>query len=72
MPEPPGQARIAGRRERLVSSALRAEWNAGSPYGVLRCHKEVQSRLVGEIPKTLTNHQLDDVERIVRADLART
>jgi protein required for attachment to host cells len=31
-------------------------------------HKEVRNRLVGEIPKTLTNHQLDEVEKIVRAE----
>ena len=31
-------------------------------------HKEVRSRLVGEIPKTLTNHKLDEVEKIVRAE----
>ena len=32
-------------------------------------HKEVRNRLAGEIPKTLTNHRLDDVEKIVRSEL---
>ncbi|MFQ1700593.1 host attachment family protein [Loktanella agnita] len=33
-------------------------------------HQEVSSKVVGEIPKTLTNHPLDKIEDIVKADLA--
>jgi protein required for attachment to host cells len=33
-------------------------------------HKEVTDRVVGEIPKTLTNHTIEDVEKIVKSDLA--
>lgn len=28
-------------------------------------HKEVRAKVVAEIPKTLTNHELEDIERIV-------
>lgn len=30
-------------------------------------HKEIDQRLIGEIAKTLTNHPLDEIERIVTA-----
>ena len=33
-------------------------------------HKEVQSKVVGEIPKTLTNHPIDEIEKIVAGELA--
>ena len=33
-------------------------------------HQEVRDRIVGEIPKTLTNHPVDEIERIVKAELA--
>lgn len=35
-------------------------------------HKEVAAKVVGEIPKDLTNHSLDEMERIIMADLAQT
>ena len=28
-------------------------------------HKEVEQRLVGEVPKTLTNHTVDEIEKIL-------
>lgn len=39
--------------------------------GVLRqdMHKEVTERIVADIPKTLTNHPVDEIERIVKAEL---
>ena len=30
-------------------------------------HKEVEQRLVGEVPKTLTNHTIPEIEKIVMA-----
>ncbi|WP_375691519.1 host attachment family protein [Pseudooceanicola sp. LIPI14-2-Ac024] len=33
-------------------------------------HKEVSDKVVGEVPKVLTNHQLDKIEQIVKAELA--
>lgn len=40
--------------------------------GTLRdeLHQEVSSKVVGEIPKTLTNHPIDDIEKILKAELA--
>ena len=32
-------------------------------------HQEVTDKIVGEIPKTLTNHPVKDIEDIVKADL---
>ncbi len=34
-----------------------------------KLHKEVASRVIAEVPKTLTNHGLDDIETIVRDEL---
>lgn len=60
------RAAHAGRFERLVLAA------APHVLGDMRpnLHKEVTDRLLGEIPKTLTNHPLDEIERIVRAEMA--
>ena len=33
-------------------------------------HQEVTSKVVGEVPKTLTNHPLDEIEQQVKSDLA--
>ena len=33
-------------------------------------HQEVADKIVGEIPKTLTNHPIDEIETIVKSDLA--
>ncbi len=33
-------------------------------------HQEVSEKVVGEIPKTLTNHPLTEIEKIVKEDLA--
>ena len=33
-------------------------------------HQEVTDKVVGEIPKTLTNHPIDEIEKIVKSDLA--
>ncbi|SFS43649.1 Protein required for attachment to host cells [Sulfitobacter marinus] len=32
-------------------------------------HQEVVAKVVGEIPKTLTNHPMDEIEKIVKAEL---
>ncbi|THH34473.1 host attachment protein [Aliishimia ponticola] len=39
--------------------------------GVLRAdmHQEVQDKIVAEIPKTLTNHPVHEIEKIVKAEL---
>ncbi|MFC3118959.1 host attachment protein [Jhaorihella thermophila] len=39
--------------------------------GALRdeLHKEVAERVVAEIPKTLTNHPVDQLEKVVKAEL---
>ncbi|WP_099823720.1 host attachment family protein [Oceaniglobus indicus] len=47
---------------------------AASP-GVLgelrdKMHKEVRDRLIFEIPKTLTNHSIDDIEKIVTSEMS--
>ena len=56
----------AGAFERLVIVA------APSVLGELRpaLHKEVAARVIATIPKTLTNHALDEVEAILRTELA--
>ncbi len=58
----------AGRFERLVIVA------APTVLGVLRgaVHKEVADRIVAEIPKTLTNHPVPEIERLVSAALAES
>ncbi len=40
--------------------------------GVLRdeYHQEVTDRIVAEIPKTLTGHPIDEIEQMVKAELA--
>lgn len=35
-----------------------------------KLHKEVNALIAGEIPKTLTNHPLDEIEQIVKRELA--
>lgn len=56
----------AGRFDRLVICA------APGTLGEMRSklHKEVADRVVAEIPKVLTNHPLNEVERILRDTLA--
>ena len=34
-----------------------------------KIHSEVEKRVIGEVPKTLTNHSLDDIETIVKSEL---
>lgn len=55
-----------GRFDKLVIVA------SPQVLGVLRgeIHKEVADRIVGEIPKTLTNHPMAEIERIVKDALA--
>ncbi|PTX55586.1 protein required for attachment to host cells [Litoreibacter ponti] len=55
-----------GRFEHLVIAA------APNVLGELRqeLHQEVSDKVIGEIPKTLTNHQIDEIEQIVKNDLA--
>lgn len=55
-----------GRFDRLVLVA------APNILGELRdqVHQEVSATIVGEIPKTLTNHPLHEIEDIVKQDLA--
>ncbi len=33
-------------------------------------HQEVTQRVIGEVPKTLTNHPVDEIEKIVQTELA--
>lgn len=42
-----------------------------STLGELRdhLHQEVSDKVVGEVPKTLTNHPVDEIEKIVHGDL---
>lgn len=56
----------SGRFDRLVIVA------SPQVLGVLRdeMHQEVSSRIVAEIPKTLTNHPLSKIETIVAHDLS--
>lgn len=55
-----------GEFERLVLVA------SPNILGELRdeLHQEVTDKIVGEIPKTLTNHPVDEIEKIVKSDLA--
>ncbi|MBU2957750.1 host attachment family protein [Paracoccus sp. 1_MG-2023] len=32
-------------------------------------HKEVSDKVVGEVPKTLTNHPLDQIEKVLKSEL---
>jgi protein required for attachment to host cells len=62
----------------LYERAHRGEFRrivlAASP-GVLgelrdKLHKEVKDRVVGEVDKTLTNHTIEDIEKVLKAELA--
>ncbi len=55
----------AGKFERLVLVA------SPQVLGNLRSemHKEVSDRIVAEIPKTLTNHPVDEIEKLVKAHM---
>ena len=55
-----------GRFDRIVLVA------APNILGEMRdqLHQEVTNKVVGEIPKTLTNHPLTEIEKIVKNDLA--
>tara|TARA_R110002049_G_scaffold10127_6_gene50539 strand:- start:8945 stop:9400 length:456 start_codon:yes stop_codon:yes gene_type:complete len=55
-----------GRFDRLVLVAPPAT------LGELRenLHKEVKDKVIGEIPKTLTNHPIDEIEKIVMGELS--
>lgn len=59
----------AAHRNRFQSLVLVAPPKV---IGTLRqkLHKEVASRVVGEVHKTLTGHPIDQIERIVAEDLA--
>ena len=35
-----------------------------------KIHKEVSDRVVGEVAKTLTNHRVDEIEKILASELA--
>jgi len=54
-----------GEFERLVIVA------DPSTLGSLRdeLHMEVKDKIIGEVPKTLTNHPLDEIEKIVKETL---
>ena len=43
-----------------------------STLGELRdeLHKEVSDKVIGEVPKTLTNHPIDEIEKILASELA--
>ncbi|PZX13798.1 protein required for attachment to host cells [Palleronia aestuarii] len=34
-----------------------------------KVHKEVERRVIKEIPKTLTNHEIEDIERLVKSEM---
>jgi protein required for attachment to host cells len=34
-------------------------------------HQEVSNKVVGEVPKTLTNHPIDEIEKIVASELQK-
>ncbi|WP_375262275.1 host attachment family protein [Palleronia sp.] len=34
-----------------------------------KIHKEVEQKVIAEVPKTLTNHNLDDIEKVVKHEL---
>lgn len=34
-----------------------------------KMHKEVADRVVGEVPKTLTNHPVEEIEKVLKAEL---
>ena len=53
-----------GRFERIVLVA------PPKTLGELRksLHKEVADKVVGEVPKTLTNHPLDEIEKMLKAE----
>lgn len=55
-----------GKFDRLVICA------APNVLGELRdkMHQEVSSKVVAEIPKTLTNHPVNEIEEIVKAEVA--
>lgn len=55
-----------GRYDRLVIVA------SPQVLGVVRneMHKEVSDKVIAEIPKTLTNHPLNEIETLVKQDLA--
>lgn len=55
-----------GRFDRIVVVA--APGVLGDLRGEL--HEEVQSRIIGEVPKTLTGHPIDEIEKLVKAELA--
>lgn len=63
--------------ERLYTRAHKGEFDsivicaAPSVLGDLRdeLHQEVSNKIIGEIDKTLTNHPLDEIEKIVKANL---
>ena len=58
----------SGRFEHLVIVA------SPQVLGVLRdeMHKEVAGKVVAEIPKTLTNHPMQEIERIVKDELEKS
>lgn len=34
-----------------------------------KMHKEVEQKVIAEVPKTLTNHNLDDIEKVLKHEL---
>ena len=55
----------AGEFRRIVLVA------APNVLGDLRnkLHQEVRDRVVGEVPKTLTNHPVEEIEKVLKAEL---
>lgn len=64
--------------DRLYKRAHKGEYDkivlvaAPATLGQLRAeiHQEVEEKVIGEIPKDLTNHPLDEIEKIVQRELA--
>ncbi|MBF9033658.1 Host attachment protein [Rhodobacterales bacterium HKCCE2091] len=56
----------AGDFDRLVIAA------APNVLGTLRqeLHREVEDRVIAEIPKTLTNHPVDEIEKLVKSEMS--
>ena len=60
------EAAHRGRFDRLILVAGPQILGALRP----KLHQEVAAKVVGEVPKTLTNHPLGEIERILIAESA--
>ena len=58
---------LGPRRQALEAEARAADATSRATQAAA---KEVQDRVVGEVPKTLTGHPVDEIARIVAQDLS--